>query len=60
MCEDLNVNSPMRHEGMWAWQKSNRFLPQLEAAFKARDPSNTGYITPEEFKEAFASLGDDK
>ena len=32
----------------------------MEAAFKARDPSNTGYITPEEFKDAFASLGGDK
>ena len=37
-----------------------RFLPELEAAFKAKDPSNTGYVTPEEFKDAFASLGDDK
>jgi len=60
MVESLNANSPFRKEGMWAWQRSNRFLPELEAAFKAKDPDNTGFLTPEEFKVAFASLGEDK
>ena len=37
-----------------------RYLPELEAAFKARDPSDTGFVTQDEFKDAFASLGEDK
>ena len=32
----------------------------MEAAFKAGDPNDTGFLTPEEFRVAFASLGEDK